>query len=347
MNQLYNLSQSKIKYYFSRALSAGHPEKYVKLSKIDCSLRPTAFTIYSSVITQAPFKTQLINFQRQKQYLRTRYHKSTITRTIRRLKADRLFGFSKHLLQQRHDSKNRPVSWALVAGTHNKETAIYNRFLVWLAFQAPGKRLTVTKVQKGMKIRRYTAAGLLRAARALKFGIKYLRWIVFYSVTPQSWKYQSKRNFKKEFTDQLRKIETERAADRKTTRLFYRFRIAPAQDSLVLNNLNNIKSITSTGGQKHRRINPHPQQAGKVAFPPQKSRKDRQVTGYPAISINQIHEKQTRGEGSQSTLTGVTTPEIKTFLDYESFIPWWCKDAPEAIKNIFRLEARKQNRLNG
>ena len=172
-------------------------ERYVRLARVDLSLYKTDFHVFAALSSLANFATKLIDFRRQRRYLRTERTKSTVNRRISRMvsmgKVHRLGG---HMYRLRHDRRARPICLGLVNMATDPESAQAVQFLLWLAFwRGSLAAITIEDIRQGLSVGRREAACMASWLRANVDQVdrRTLRRMVFFSRRPSWWEHPHTR----------------------------------------------------------------------------------------------------------------------------------------------------------
>ena len=192
MRNIISLTPEKVEDFLDRAIRARPIGIYTRISRRDfCTLSPTLFLVYSLVRSLANFRTKVVDFSRQARYLRSQYHKKTISRNLIRLERRGLVArVARRSYRLYHDRRGRPINLSFVYLVTDPESALLARFVLLLAFwRGSWRELTTRRIREVLGIDYHSAVALGAALRAREGSLskRTIRAVVFYSRRPNYW----------------------------------------------------------------------------------------------------------------------------------------------------------------
>ena len=190
-------------HYFQSLVAQQHGRRtYAAVSYLSLALPSPAFVLYSVVSVLANFKTRIANLYYRRGMLRAWRSGRQIRRLLASLE-DRFlvrYGRGRYSIRGRTEylqgARMRPVNMHVLARVHDERTALYTRFVLFLAWDRHGwGKMCVEDVQRALRIRRGTAAALLEWVKTIgaQIGRKAVRRLVFFCRKPDWWTWTRRR----------------------------------------------------------------------------------------------------------------------------------------------------------
>lgn len=186
------LTQEKINGFLNRAASTSRKSFYARISRNDVlGLKTTPFLVYAFLKTRATFADQSLNVRRQKRYLRSEYHKRTISRNLAGLrKAGKIERIGRDEYGMVRDRRGKPINMDFLRLIDTKENALIARFILLCAFWHKSlEQLHTRRIQAALGIDSNQAHVMSQwlAGRRHSLAKRTLRAIVFFCEKPNFW----------------------------------------------------------------------------------------------------------------------------------------------------------------